>query len=131
MKEVIPSGMRAHTSSSGQDSGLFPGYSVFRLAYCSIQGLNSYLGAVGWCGWIDLSRLSLNSFTSKRREASWIMLSEPTHPTEEDQTNNTKEERVPLYRVKALYDYSPQEIDELPLRRNQLLEVLSLEEDPW
>ena len=50
---------------------------------------------------------------------------------EQEQIDDSTEERVPLYRVKALYDYSPREIDELPLHRNQLLEVISLEEDPW
>ena len=56
---------------------------------------------------------------------------DPTSSVEQEQIDDATDERVPLYRVKALYDYSPREIDELPLRRNQLLEVISLEEDPW
>ena len=56
---------------------------------------------------------------------------DPISSIEQEQNDNGIEERIPLYRVKVLYDYYPQEVDELSLCRNQLLEVISLEEDPW
>ena len=59
------------------------------------------------------------------------MSSNPIPLRGQEELDAAVEERVPLYRVKVLYDYSPNEMDELSLHKNQLLEVISLEEDPW